>query len=92
MAHGLGYYRNGTAPVRVTAVPASDLSAAQRRAARTDEQIAVDYARRHPHELLAEAGRFTLRGVVDITSSGVRIAVGIVWGSLKLLFDILGHL
>lgn len=92
VAHALGYYRDGTAPVRVTAIRSAELSAAQRRAARTDEQIAVAYAKRHPHELLAEAGRFALRGVVDITSTGVRIAVGIAWGSLKLLLDILRHL
>lgn len=92
VAERLGYYRSGTAPVRVRAIPRADLTAAQRRVARRDQQIALSYAKRHPHEILAEAGRFALRGVVDITSTGVRIAVGIVWDSLKLGWDILGHL
>ena len=72
MAQQLGFYLAGTAPVELRAIPASELSAAQRQAVR--------YAARHPHEILAEAGHFALRGVVDITSTGVRIAVGIVWG------------
>lgn len=92
VAHELGYYRRGTAPVRVRVIPRAELTGAQQQAARTDERIAVDYAKRHPHELLAEAGRFALRGVIDITSTGVRIAVGIVWYSLKLAVDILRHL
>ena len=92
VARQLGYFDSGTAPVLVTAIPGDQLSAAQRDAARTDERIALEYARRHPHGLLAEAGRFALRGVVDITSTGVRIAVGIVWDSLKLTYDILRHL
>lgn len=92
VARELGYYLSGTAPVRVTAVPPNELNAAERAAARTDERIALAYARHHRHELLAEAGRFALRGVVDITSTGVRIAVGIVWDSLKLAVDILEHL
>ncbi len=92
VARELGYYLDGTAPVSVRAIPPADLTAAQHQAARTDERIAVGYAKRHPHELLAEAGHFALRGVVDITSTGVRIAVGIVWESLKLTFDILRHL
>ena len=92
VAQRLGYYRRGTAPVRVRAIAPAELSAAQRQAARRDEQVAVAYARRHPHEILAEAGRFALHGVIDITSTGVRIAVGIVWDSLKLTYDILRHL
>ncbi len=92
VAHRLGFYLAGTAPVELRAIPAADLSAAQRHAARRDEQRAVRYASRHPHEILAEAGRFALRGVVDITSTGVRIAVGIIWDSLKLGFDLLRHL
>lgn len=92
VAQRLGYYRRGTAPVRVRALAPADLSAAQRQAAHRDEEVAMAYARRHPHEILAEAGRFALRGVVDITSTGVRIAVGIVWDSLKLTYDILRHL
>ena len=92
VARELGYYLSGTAPVRVTAIPPDELNAAERAAARTDERIALAYARRHRHELLAEAGRFALHGVVDITSTGVRIAVGIVWDSLKLAVDIMEHL
>lgn len=92
VAHQLGFYLAGTAAVQLRAIPAADLTAAQRQAAHRDEQIAVRYAAQHPHEILAEAGRFALRGVVDITSTGVRIAVGIVWDSLKLGFDLLRHL
>ena len=92
VARELGYYLSGTAPVRVTAIPPDELNAAERAAARTDERIALAYARHHRHELLAEAGRFALHGVVDITSTGVRIAVGIVWDSLKLAVDLIEHL
>ncbi len=92
VAQRLGYYLEGTAPVEVRTIPAVDLTTAQRRAAHTDERIAAAYAKRHPHELVAEAGRFALHGVVDITSTGVRIAAGIVWGSIKLAVDILRHL
>lgn len=92
VARRLGYYLDGTAPVRARAIAPDALTATQREAARTDERIAVEYAHRHPHELLAEAGRFALHGVIDITSTGVRIAVGIVWESLKLSFDLLRYL
>ena len=92
VAHRLGFYLAGTAPVELQAIPAADLTLAQRQAARRNEQRAVRYASRHPHEILAEAGHFALRGVVDITSTGVRIAVGILWDSLKLGFDLLRHL
>ncbi len=53
VARRLGFYGDGTAPVRVTEVPVAQLSAAQRDAARADEQGAVTYARRHPHSILA---------------------------------------
>lgn len=89
VARRLGFYDDGTAPVVIAAVPVSGLSAAQRRAARADEQSAADYARRHPHEILAEAGRVTVRGVVDITATGVRIGVGVVRGALDLGLDVL---
>lgn len=91
VARRLGYYLRGTARVRARAIPPQDLTAAQREAARTDERIAVEYAKGHPHGLLAEAGRFALHGVVDITSTGVRIAAGIVWDTLKLSFDLVRH-
>lgn len=89
VAQRLGFYAAGTAPVRVRAIAPAELSTAQREATRTDERIAAEYARRHPHELLAEAGHFALRGVIDITSTGLRIAVGVVWDTLRLGFDIL---
>ncbi len=92
VAHVLGFYRSGTAPVEVTAVPVADLSRAQRQAARADERSAVMYARRHPHEILAEAGRFAIRGVFDITATGVRIGVGLLKGVLEMGFDVLKSL
>jgi rare lipoprotein A len=92
VARQLGYYIDGTAPVSVSAVPVADLSAAQRQAARDDEQMAVDYARRHPHEILAEAGHVAIRGVIDITSTGVKIGVGIVRIGLEVTYHILKFL
>jgi rare lipoprotein A (peptidoglycan hydrolase) len=92
VARQLGYYIDGTAPVSVSAVAVADLSAAQRRAARDDEQMAVDYARRHPHEILAEAGHVAIRGVIDITSTGVKIGVGIVRIGLEVTYHILRFL
>lgn len=88
VARRLGYYLDGTAPVRVSTVPLADLSAAQRQAARADERSAIDYAHRHPHGILAEAGHVAVRGVVDITSTGVRIGVGIVRIGLHAVFDV----
>ena len=84
VAQRLGFYGEGTGRVRVTAVPVAELSAAQRQAARADERSAVTYARRHPHAILAEAGHVAIRGVVDITATGVKIAVGVVRGVLEL--------
>ena len=92
VARRLGYYIDGTAPVSVSAVPVADLSAAQRQAARDDEQMAVNYARRHPHEILAEAGHVAIRGVIDITSTGVKIGVGIVRIGLEVTYHILKFL
>ncbi len=92
VARRLGYYIDGTAPVSVSAVPVTDLSAAQRQAARDDEHMAVDYARRHPHEILAEAGHVAIRGVIDITSTGVKIGVGIVRIGLEVTYHILKFL
>ena len=89
VAQRLGYYVDGTAPVRVSAVPVSDLSEAQRQAARADEESAIDYARRHPHGILAEAGHVAIRGVVDITTTGLEIGVGIVRAGLDVTWDIL---
>ena len=89
VAEKLGFYGDGTAPVRVTAVPLAELSAAQREAARADERTAVTYARSHPHGILAEAGHVAIRGVVDITTTGVKIAVGVVRGVLHLGWDLL---
>lgn len=89
VAQQLGFYLDGTAPVQMSAVPIAQLSAAQRQAARADEQSALDYARRHPHEILAEAGHVAVRGVVDITSTGVRIGVGLVRIGLTAAFDVL---
>lgn len=84
VAQRLEFYGSGTARVQVSAVPVAELSAAQREAARADERSAVSYARRHPHQILAEAGHVAIRGVVDITATGVKIAVGVVRGVLEL--------
>jgi rare lipoprotein A (peptidoglycan hydrolase) len=92
VAERLGFYGNGTAPVKVTDVPATELSAAQRAAARADEHSAVTYARRHPHGILAEAGHVAIRGVVDITTTGVKIVVGVVRGMFELGWDALKEL
>jgi rare lipoprotein A len=92
VAQRLGFYGEGTARVRVTEVPVAQLSAAQREAAQANEQSAVVYARRHPHGVLAEAGHVAIRGVVDITTTGAKIAVGVVRGVFHLGWDILKHL
>lgn len=92
VARRLGFYGDGTARVRVTDVPIAQLSAAQRQAARADEQSAVTYARRHPHGIAGEAGHVVLRGVVDITTTGAKIVVGVVRGVFELGWDILKHL
>ena len=84
VAQQLGFYGEGTARVEVQDVPVSELSAAQREAARADERSAVVYARRHPHTILGEAGHVAIRGVVDITSTGAKIVVGVVRGVLEL--------
>jgi rare lipoprotein A (peptidoglycan hydrolase) len=89
VAQQLGFYGNGTAPVKVIDVPVMELSAAQRAAARADEQSAVTYARRHPHGIFAEAGHVAIRGVVDITTTGVKVVVGVVRGVLDLGWDVL---
>jgi len=89
VAQRLGFYGEGTARVRVAAVPVAELDAAQREAARVDEQSAVSYARRHPHGVAAEAGHVVLRGVVDITTTGAKIVVGVVRGVFELGWDIL---
>lgn len=92
VARRLDFYGDGTARVRVTEVPVAQLSAAQQQAARADEQSAVTYARRHPHGILGEAGHVAIRGVVDITTTGARIAVGLVRGVFHVGWDILKHL
>jgi rare lipoprotein A len=92
VAERLGFYGEGTARVRVTDVPVAQLSAAQREAARADERSAVTYARRHPHGILGEAGHVAIRGVVDITTTGAKIVVGVVRGVFELGWDILKHL
>ncbi|MHB8813816.1 MAG: septal ring lytic transglycosylase RlpA family protein [Steroidobacteraceae bacterium] len=84
VAQRLGFYDEGTARVQVQDVPVSQLSAAQREAARADERSAVTYARRHPQTILGEAGHVAIRGVVDITSTGVKIVVGVVRGVLEV--------
>jgi rare lipoprotein A (peptidoglycan hydrolase) len=89
VAQQLGFYGNGTASVKVMDVPATELSAAQRAAARADEQSAVTYARLHPHGIFAEAGHVAIRGVVDITTTGVKVVVGVVRGVLELGWDVL---
>ncbi len=89
VAQRLGFYGTGTARVRVMEVPVAELTAAQRQAARADEQSAVTYARGHPHAILAEAGHVAIRGVVDITTTGVTIVVGVVRGVLEGLWDVL---
>jgi len=92
VAQQLGFYGEGTARVRVTAVPITELSAAQQEAASADERSAVTYARHHPHGILAEAGHVAIRGVVDITTTGVRVAVGVVRGVLHLGWGLLREL
>ena len=92
VAQRLGFYGEGTARVRVFAVPVAELDMAQREAARADERTAVSYARRHPHGVLAEAGHVAIRGVVDITTTGAKIVVGVVRGVFELGWDILKHL
>jgi rare lipoprotein A (peptidoglycan hydrolase) len=92
VAQRLSFYGNGTAPVKVAEVPMTDLSAAQRAAARADERSAVTYARRHPHGIMAEAGHVAIRGVVDITTTGVKIVVGVVRGVFELGWDVLKRL
>ena len=92
VAERLGFYGEGTARVRVTEVPVAQLSAVQRQAARADERSAVTYARRHPHGILGEAGHVAIRGVVDITTTGAKIVVGVVRGVFELGWDILKHL
>jgi len=92
IAQRLGFYGEGTARVRVTEVPVAELSRAQRQAARANEQSAVTYARHHPHGVLAEAGHVAIRGVVDITTTGAKIVVGVVRGVFELGWDILKHL
>lgn len=89
VAQQLDFYGDGTAPVRVTEVPVAELSAVQRETARADEQSAISYARRHPHGILAEAGHVAIRGVVDITTTGVKIVVGVVRGVLELGWHVL---
>lgn len=84
VAQQLGFYGEGTARVEVKDVPVAELDAAQRDAARTDERSAVVYARRHPHTILGEAGHVAIRGVVDITSTGAKIVVGVVRGVLEV--------
>ena len=92
VARRLDFYGEGTARVQVTDVPVADLSAAQREAARADERSAVTYARRHPHGIAGEAGHVAIRGVVDITTTGAKIVVGVVRGVFELGWDILKHL
>jgi rare lipoprotein A (peptidoglycan hydrolase) len=89
VAEQLGFYGNGTASVKVADVPVTELSAAQRAAAQADERSAVVYARRHPHGILAEAGHVAIRGVVDITTTGVKVVVGVVRGVFELGWDVL---
>lgn len=92
VAQRLSFYGNGTAPVKVAQVPVTELSAAQRAAARADERSAVTYARRHPHGIMAEAGHVAIRGVVDITTTGVKIVAGVVRGVFELGWDVLRRL
>jgi rare lipoprotein A (peptidoglycan hydrolase) len=92
VAQRLGFYGDGTAPVRVMDVPVAKLTTAQRQAARADEHSAITYARRHPHGILGEAGHVAIRGVVDITTTGVKIVVGVVRGVFELGWDVLRQL
>ncbi|HEY1890492.1 MAG TPA: septal ring lytic transglycosylase RlpA family protein [Steroidobacteraceae bacterium] len=92
VAQRLSFYGDGTTPVKVAEVPVTELSAAQRAAARADERSAVTYARHHPHGIMAEAGHVAIRGVVDITTTGVKIVVGVVRGVFELGWDVLRHL
>jgi rare lipoprotein A (peptidoglycan hydrolase) len=89
VAQRLGFYDTGTTAAKVMEVPVAELSSAQRAAARTDEQSAVTYARHHPHGIMAGAGHVAIRGVVDITTTGVKIVVGVVRGVFELGWDVL---
>ncbi|HKK13820.1 MAG TPA: septal ring lytic transglycosylase RlpA family protein [Gammaproteobacteria bacterium] len=91
VARRLGFYRAGTAPVSIAVVPRSRLSAAQREAARVDQQRAATYARRHAHgHILAEAGHVTVRGVIDVTELGMDISVGAAKAAFGVSRTILG--
>ena len=89
VAERLGFYGSGTASVKVIGVLGNELSVAQRAAARADERSAVTYARSHPHGIFGEAGHVAIRGVVDITTTGVKVVVGVVRGVLDLGWDVL---
>lgn len=90
VARRLGFYRAGTAPVTVSVIPRQRLSQAQRQAARVDKRRAVANARAHHGHILAEAGHVAVRGVVDVTATGVEIGVGVVEGVVGLGFHVLG--
>jgi len=90
VARRLGFYRRGTAPVRVTVVTHSRLSRAQQAAARADEKHATRYARRHRHgSVPADAGRVTVHGVIDVTGQGLDLTVGVASGVLGAGFDVM---
>lgn len=91
VAKRLGYYRSGTAPISVTAIPKNKLSSAQAEAAQADEKHAVHYAKTHPHSVVAEAGKVTLHGVIDVTGFGLKLGVGTAVGVVKITGDVALH-
>ena len=84
VAKRLGYYKSGTAPISVKAIPPGQLSTAQKQVAKADQVHAVHYAKAHPHSIMAEAGKVSLHGVVDITTFGLKLGVGTAVGVLKV--------
>lgn len=88
LAQRLGYFRHGTAPVHVQAIPDARLSAARRHAADVDQRLAKRAAKHHHGHLAAEAGRFAVTGAFDVTTSGLILGARTSWDVL----DLSGHI
>lgn len=86
VAHRLAMMGPGTAHVRVTAIPESRLTYAQREAARHNAALAVRYSSSHPviHALAGGAG-LVLRGSFDVVRGGVDVGMDLAGGVLHLL-------
>lgn len=91
VAKRLGYYRTGTAPIAVSVIPPSQLSEAQKEVAKADQRHAIRYAKKHPHSVMAEAGKVTIHGVFDVTTFGLKLGVGTAVGVLKITGDVATH-